>query len=131
MLRIFVAFSLGAVAIGCSRSLPSLPKSAEVKGTIKLPDGQLLDVGRLEFQPIGGIDTEPFGDVVNGRFSIFNAIPGKYKVTVCLVDYNDRSGSPRRFNDDRVPTRYTDPTTTDLEVEVKEGSNNLELEMKP
>jgi hypothetical protein len=131
MSRILIALTLGFVGAGCSRSLPSLPKSADVKGTIKLPDGQYLGAGRLEFQPLGGIDTEPFGDVVNGQFSIFNAIPGKYKVTVCLVDYNDQSGSPRRFADDRVPPRYTDPATTDLEVEVKEGSNNLQLEMKP
>ena len=114
---------------GCANKV-ILPKFSEVKGTVSLPDGSPLPVGRLELHIVQGQDTEPFGDIVDGKFTIIGAIPGKYKVQIALMDYRDPSGSPVPIENPAVNPRYTKKADTPLEIEIKEGLNDFNLKLE-
>jgi hypothetical protein len=131
MMRVLMVLPALILFVGCSSKLPPLPTFSEVKGTIVLPDGSPLQIARLEFHVTSGADTEPFGDVVDGNFSVIGAIPGKYKVSVSLLNYRDRSGSAVKVVNSAVNPRYTNSASTPLEVEIQPGVNILTLKLEP
>ncbi len=122
------------------------PKLAEVEGTIKLK-GKALDRIQVEFWPVGN-GPKSFGETdAQGRFTL-TTIDGKRKGAVVgphrvvLRDsamYGDqflgRKGEDLDLSKGKKPRLgnvYGDPQQSPLKtVEVKEGKNDIELEVAP
>jgi hypothetical protein len=137
-------FALLSVAIllgGCSRTPPGAPMADQVpvKGTITFPDKTPLKGGMIFFTPTDaqtGDGTLRFecADLVdaNGHYTLgFNgdkagAPPGEYKVYIQPRGYNELKNS----NANRIPQKYREEGTTPLLVEVKDGENTLDFELK-
>ena len=72
----------------------------------------------------------------NGRFTLMTykqndgAVIGHHIVTIQVFPEGALPGREFESGKYPIPERYQDPTTSDLVVEVKEGSNNFELVLK-
>ena len=100
-------------------------------GTVTL-DGAPLKAGSISFHPTGDGPTA-YGMVKDGAFEISTGQkdglpPGKYKVTVSA------STIPKEGTKETAklltPPKYSTAAGTDLEADVKSGSNSFKFEMK-
>lgn len=100
-------------------------------GTVTL-DGTPLKEGAIAFHPSGDGPTS-YGTVTDGAFTIStgqkDGLPaGKYRVTVSA------STIPKEGTNEQskllTPAKYSKADSTDLEADVKSGSNSFKFEMK-
>jgi hypothetical protein len=127
---------LAVSAVGCGPPRVAQVATVPVKGKVVLANGQAVPAGRVTFVSketnVGGV--EPFGDLQkDGTFTLMTQKPGdgapagRYRVWIDLVDYRN---PPKTFTSSPVPTKYRSGSTSDLEVEVREGENDLTLTLK-
>ncbi len=116
---------LCALLPGCGGG-GNTPELATVKGTVKL-DGQPLPEAKVMFRPVEG-GRPSFGRTdENGAYALEyspghpGAVPGKHKVEISTYSSDEENKVP-----EKVPTKYN--TDTQLEAEVKEGSNEINFE---
>ena len=100
-------------------------------GSVTL-DGTPLKDGVITFHPAGG-GAAAYGTLKDGSFAISTGqkdglAAGKYKVTVSA------STIPKEGTSETAklltPAKYAKAETTDLEAEVKSGSNSFTFDMK-
>jgi hypothetical protein len=129
-----------ALLAGCSSKPPIPPDTVPVKGKVLLPSGQPLRAGRVELiakkRPPG---LDAFGDIEqDGSFILSSiktddgAVPGDYVATISTMNYRAKGGSPKRIpNAAEVPKRYQEANTSDLNVTIEPGKDNvLTLQLK-
>ncbi len=103
-----------------------------VAGTVTYK-GQPLENGQIQFLPVDG--PAAVGSIENGKFTLStNAVsngapPGKYRVTV--FSYKE---TPTKFGESTtksvVPTKYTNPDTSGLVVDVPpEGNSAIDIKL--
>lgn len=125
--RLFVLLSLALcpVVAGCGSGT-----WGTATGTVTL-DGEPLKDGVITFHPAGK-QASGAGQVTDGNFTISTGQKeglsvGKYKVTVSA------STIPKEGTSERAklltPPKYARTETTDLEADVKSGSNKFTFEM--
>ena len=141
MMRRGVLLAAAALAglAGCMGTGPALPAAVPAKGVIQLADGQPLREGRLELSPKAKDGIEAFGDVhADGSFTLTSykpndgAVPGRYVVTISPYNYAAPGGSPKPSADAaRIPAKYLEAGTSNLEVEIKSPDNSLQLRLDP
>jgi hypothetical protein len=129
-----------ALLAGCSSKPPTPPDTVPVKGKVLLPSGQPLRAGRVELiakKSPPGFDA--FGDIEpNGSFVLTSikpddgAVPGDYVATISTMNYRAKGGNPKRIpNAAEVPRRYQEANTSDLNVTIEPGKDNvLTLQLK-
>ena len=115
---------------GCSENL-----GATVSGVVTLDD-RPLSTGTVAFVPKGQ-GTISYGQIDNsGRYSISTATtqsmpPGSYTVTVVATEpIPESTGNVEVTPKVLTPAKYTDAKTSDLQVEVKAGANDIPLKLK-
>ena len=126
---------------GCSRTPPGAPMAdpTPVHGKITFPDKTPLKGGVIFFTP-----TNPqFGDGslryecadlvdAHGNYTLgFNgdqagAPPGEYKVWIQPREINELKNS----NSGKIPKKYRELGTSPLLVDVKDGENTFDFELK-
>ena len=143
-----VSFALGAVCclmsfFGCSGSTG--PSTVPVKGTLTI-DGQPANDVTITLSPLDTALPTASGPVSNGAFQVFTgaqgkpgAALGKYKVVLAQsaqggldaakAMYAKGGGGPPKAAQLSFPEKYTSATTSDKEVEIKSGSNDLKIEI--
>jgi hypothetical protein len=127
-----VLLSLACVFVGSlsgCRGDGSLGKLVPVTGKVTI-DGQRLTTGQVIFQPDaeqgntlkheprGSIDGQ--GNYVAATIGKKGVPPGWYKVTVIATEPFDKD-RPYVIPKTLIPLRYSDPTTSELTVEVVEN----------
>jgi hypothetical protein len=119
-----------ALGHGCSGS----DFESSLSGTVTL-DGNPIGPGFLVFAPVSG-DTNPANGAIqtDGRYELKTANtaglhPGKYKVSVTVLDQPDVPPGERSFvvAKSRIPEKYNDINTSGLEFDVESGSNTLDI----
>jgi hypothetical protein len=112
---------------GCGSSLQP------VRGTVMLPDGKPAAGSQVVFDgPIGGKAVSARGDVQpDGSFELSTSQPGD---GVPLGKYRVQVNPPPLVNAEaaqRLPysAKYTDFSTSELEYEVKPGSNEFPIQL--
>ena len=121
---------------GCGETGPS---TVPVKGTLTI-DGQPANNVQITFSPIDASLPAASGQVTNGAFELFSgaqgkpgAAPGKYKVVLAAqataddAAYSGQGGPPKQ--ELPFPKKYTSAETSDKEVEVTAGSNDIKIEI--
>jgi hypothetical protein len=103
---------------------------ATASGKVTLDDAPLKE-GVITFHPAGD-QASAYGQVTDGEFSINTGQktglkPGKYKVTVSATTVPE-SGSAQRARL-LTPKKYAVKETSDLEADVKPGSNSFTFAM--
>ncbi len=136
----------GPLAAGCgSAGAPShknLEKSATapVTGIIKF-QGKAVGKAAVSFQSASGTVSPRGVTDASGMFSLSTygtndgAPVGIYRVVVAVSGVEEISPGvlapePAGGFKSPIPTKYANPTTTDISVEVKEGPNNLTIDLK-
>ncbi len=115
---------------GCGRG-----NFGTVDGTVTL-DGQPLEGGAIAFYPVASgpiyyADVEPDGSYHLKTSSHDNVIPGSYVATVSYRRGRPSPGMSLREIEalEKVPFRYCNRETSDLEFDVVAGANQLDLAM--
>ncbi len=129
--------------VGCSPA-SSGPSTAPVKGTLTI-DGQPANNVQITFSPVDSSLPAASGNVANGSFELRSgregkpgAAPGRYKVVLAAVGgpltgdaamaaYKKAGGPPKV--EATFPEKYSKAETSDKEVEVKSGSNDIKIEI--
>ena len=135
--RLIVPGLVVALLAGCQSKGPTPPTTTEARGKIVLPGGQLLRSGRIKLSPTTADAVEAFGDIgADGTFVLSTykvgdgAVPGTYKVTVEPFQYKTASGNPARIKDaSRIPPRYLEASSTDMQAVIVSGANTLDLRL--
>lgn len=148
-LTVLMVFFCAAV-IGCGKSTNTVP----VQGTLTI-DGQPADNIMITLSPVDSSLPVATGRVSSGSFELFSgidgargAVPGKYKVVLApggstaeeeaKARYmqgakagTSKAGSPPPESEATLPfaTKYTSSATSDKEVEITSGSNNLTIDV--
>jgi len=131
-----IVITLLPLIAGCSGDL-----SATVTGNVTL-DGQSLPegprtTGQIVFFPVAG-GPAAYGTVTTGGSYVMQTgnakslLPGEYQVTVRVIDIDPPP--PGGYNDPPnskplTPARYQDRNKTDLQVQVKKGVNQIDLDL--
>lgn len=127
LIQMLVALSAAALACGCGDG-SGVGRPLPVQGKVTL-GGQPLPKGAITFHPDdtkgNKLTTAPVGTIENGQYSLATgtkpgAPAGWYKVTITSVvpsDPKDEYSQPRSL----INTRFGDPSTSGLAVEVKGG----------
>jgi hypothetical protein len=121
------------------------PATVPVEGTLKI-DGQPANNIGIDFVPVAQGGTTSSGTVENGKFTLFagvqgtpGAVVGKYKVV--LRDMSSGGGaemygaegsggsSKPKVQKPPFPAKYSDPRTSDKEVEVTAGGGPITIEI--
>tara|TARA_R110002095_G_scaffold190094_2_gene167789 strand:- start:4087 stop:4488 length:402 start_codon:yes stop_codon:yes gene_type:complete len=123
-------------AIGCGGANTDLPSTAPVTGRVTYQD-QPVSNGLVTFHPANGSKPASGQTGKNGDFTLSTfergdgAIFGKHKVTIVAYqegqDVSIVSADKLAY---AVPKKYVNEATTSLEAEVKEGTNDIVLELK-
>ena len=135
--RSIVPALAATILAGCQAKGPTPPATTEARGRIVLPGGQPLRSGRVKLSPTMATAVEAFGDIgADGAFVLTTykvgdgAVPGTYKVTVEPYKYKTPNGNPIRIPDaNRIPARYLESNTTDMQIEIVAGANTLDLRL--
>jgi hypothetical protein len=141
-----------AVVVGCGDD-SGLAKRYPVRGTVKY-NGKPVEHGRIDFIPAkAGEGRAAGGDITNGSYALTTAnkddgaLPGTYKVTVSAIDIDMSStkgtaggGQAGRQNKEfakvqkdakmLVPQKYSSVETSGLTQEVKEQTNQIDIDLK-
>jgi hypothetical protein len=136
--------------IGCSSGGSSGPATVPVKGTLTI-DGQPANKVAISFAPLDSKLQGASGIVTNGSFELVTgnqgtrgAMVGKYKVVLSAVGSSDQAEAAKKYmagggkgpiskpiSEEKKPfaEKYGSPTTSDKEVEVKPGSNDIKIDV--
>src|SRR5262245_35488370 len=119
---------------GCGSSGQNSTTIYQATGKILLVNGQPLRGAQVRLVAKlgpnrGGADA--FGSVeTDGTFKLLTldnkegAMPGMYKVVITPRDNDPKtSAADKAFARQNIPTKYTSEDTTDLEAEIKSGTN--------
>jgi len=141
-----------AVVVGCSDDT-GLAKRYPVRGTVKY-NGKPVEHGRIDFIPAkAGEGRAAAGDITNGSYSLTTAtkddgaLPGSYKVTVSAMDIDMSStkgsaggGQAARQSKEfakvqkdakmLIPQKYGNVESSGLTYDVKEQSNQIDIDLK-
>jgi hypothetical protein len=127
-------------AAGCFGDYDSkAPKLQPVTGVVKL-DGNPMKNADLMFLPKTG-DLEAGGrSDADGKYELYvrdkkGAVAGSYKVTISKRVRDDGSEFPEDrsamgIGKETLPPKFVDRTRTELTAEVKEGSNEINFDLK-
>ena len=152
MIRV-VQVSLAGVAVaflvgfaGCSGG-SSGPDTVPVKGTLTI-DGQPANNVLVTFSPLDAKLQGAGGAVSNGSFELVTgsqgkrgAMVGRYKVVLSAVGSSDAAAAAQKYatkggasaapsaEKKPFPEKYGSPTTSDKEVEVKPGANDIKIDI--
>jgi hypothetical protein len=132
------------VAVGLAGCSESGPKTVPVKGTLTIDGAPANDV-TITFAPLDSSLPTASGPVKNGAFELFSgaqgkpgAVPGKYKVVLAAsggdaeaeaAAYESGQSGPPPEPQLPFPEKYQGAGTSDKEVEVTSGSNNIKIEI--
>lgn len=140
-----VSFALVGVvvAVGIAGCTDSGPKTARVKGTLTI-NGEPANNVTVSFVPLDSSQPAASGQVTDGSFELFSGVqgtpgaaPGKYKVVLAAVANADadaaaymsgQGGAPPQ-QELPFPEKYKDASTSDKEVEVTSGSNDIKIDI--
>lgn len=133
-MRVSFLLSIALVALvvlsGCS------PNAATVTGTVTL-DGQPLKMGDVSFHPASGNGAVAYGKIDgSGKYVVSTGdetglAPGQYAVTVVATEaIAEPTGNVEVIPKVLTPLKYNTPETTDIKVEVKQGANDIPIELK-
>lgn len=124
-------------AVGCGKDNGTVP----VRGIARVAGGDALPAGRVMLY---GGDTGPSGQIQpDGSFQLGTftttdgARPGHYKVVVTGVakpdtrPYEEAMLHPELAPQSLIHSKYNRVETTDLEVDITEGPNELSFELDP
>lgn len=153
LLCLVAALSVGLVGCGGGASGPN---TAAVKGTLSINGAPANDI-QITFMPSDATGVAASGTVKNGQFELFTtggkrgAVPGKYKVVLVaaaampgspaggsappssdamMSKYKSAKGkTPGSDEKPPFPEKYKSAATSDKEVEVKSGSNDIKIEI--
>ena len=112
---VLVVFT-GLFVVGCGSG------TVPVSGTIALEDGTPIKSGDLELKQEGA-NLSALGHINDGKFTVYTYTegdgcpPGKYTVTIMNAD-------------PPVNGTYSDPTTSELKIDVPSGGKTFELKVK-
>lgn len=140
----FSAVLVGLVLLvglaGCSDSggLGTVP----VKGTLTI-DGQPANDVTITFAPLDSTMPTASGVVSDGSFELYSgakaepgAVPGKYKIVLAQAasseetpDYMQAGATGAPQQELSFPVMYIDASTSDKEVEVTSGSNDIKIDI--
>lgn len=104
---------------------------APVRGVITC-QGKPVDGATITLVPVGDMAPARGKTDATGRFSLSTfqpddgAVPGRYRVTVSRDAAATTPGGPAV---DRIPAKYGNPDTSGLEIEVKSGSNEIDINL--
>ncbi|MDR0521115.1 MAG: carboxypeptidase-like regulatory domain-containing protein, partial [Planctomycetaceae bacterium] len=121
---ITILFVTLTIISGCGTDLGP----GKVSGTVTL-DGQPLPDATVTFQPESGGVVPMGGTDANGKYKLYyadakaGAQPGRYKVCVSTA-------APHLGIAESVPAKYLLPETTDVIVDIKKGTNTIDVELK-
>lgn len=132
---VLVVITLSTTIIGCGgggNDATRFGKTGKVKGKVTFSGNAVKDA-RVQFSS-KETGAAVVGEVVGGEFVISDPVPvGNYKVAVMTpLEAAPEAGvayQPKEYPD--IPLKYRDEFNTDLTAEVKEGENEVTLEMKP
>lgn len=142
--RFSVVVALVVVVAGCPESGP---KTVPAEGTLTI-DGQPGNNISISFVPTDPDLVTASGNVENGKFTMYTGnqgkpgvMPGKYKVVLTPAASDDESrykpsadggGSDSAPKEAPLPfpAKYMDPGTSDIEVEVTDGSKPIEIKIQ-
>ena len=147
--RLWMVVGLSAVLLWVAGCGPSGPAVEPVSGTVKFADGSPLTQGKIVFAPVAGgdvVDVSPMGQVKeDGSYTLltgeFEGAPaGTYKVYFLGAESGGYVAQDDSGEDDETVTdadysggellihsKYLNPTTTDIEVEVKPGGGDIAI----
>jgi len=122
------------LVIGCGQTGAGKPTLNPAKGKVSLANGTLLSTGTISFEPSGGRAFRCSGPIgPDGTFELETgsdkdkgASAGKYKVAVSFALVNKRPPAIMKS----IPKKYLDTDTSDLEVEIVSGNNDLDIKLK-
>jgi hypothetical protein len=143
LVSVAVVFCLASVGCG-----PAGPNLSPVKGTLTI-DGQPADNVMITLSPVDAKLSPASGQVKGGAFTLSSgaqgaagAAPGKYKVVLtqqsgltpeaAAAAYGaGASGAigPPKAPELSFPKKYTSADSSDKEVEVKAGANDLKIDI--
>ncbi len=127
--------------VGCPAG-SSGPATVPAKGTLTI-DGQPAKDVMITLSSVDPALPVASGHVVNGAFELRSgkegkpgAVPGKYKITLAAMPsaaasadaYKPGMTGPPKI-EASFPVKYNSPTTSDKEVEIKSGPNDLKIEI--
>jgi len=147
---VFVGIILVIGLAGCTES--SGLNTVPVKGSLTI-DGEPANNVSITFTPLDASLATASGQVSNGSFELFSgtegkagAVPGKYKVVLAQVGGVDAEAAAAAYQGGgegagssqspgpgqqelSFPAKYLDASTSDKEVEVTSGSNDIKIEI--
>jgi hypothetical protein len=123
-----VALSVCALP-GCGSDL-----GATVSGTVTL-DGKRVGPGMVTFVPVEGATNPADGAIqIDGSYSLktgreVGLKPGRYRASATILDQPDVKPGERSYEAPKLvtPQKYSDPSTSGLEYDVKPGSNTIDV----
>ncbi len=122
-----------AVSVGCS---DGNPRTYEVRGFVRFPDGMPLRSGTIEFESIDGelpfmatSEIDENGAFEMGTFAIDDgAIAGRHRaIIISSQDIGTGAERPGMIERSKLHGRYADFKTSGLEFEIKPEDNQLEI----
>lgn len=115
---------------GCAET-PTIPKTVEVSGTVTM-DGKPLTEGTVNFSSGSTGDAAIAQLTDGGRFLFGNGVlPGTYRVTI-TGPVNNTPPAPGvtppvlKF---QIPSKYSDPATTDLKATVTTEVSDFKFDL--
>ena len=132
----FCGLFVVCLCMGCTRNNPHFEKTVPVRGTVSFENGSPLTSGLITFHPKDITKGEARGMIgKDGRFELGTytttdgAMLGTFTVTVEAMAY-DQQGNLRPAGV-RIPTKYTDTSTSDLTIEIKdEGDQDMKIVLR-
>lgn len=120
------------LSVGCTQRDRGIP-TGTVKGTVSI-HGERLTLGNINlFSTATGIAAGIPLDT-NGTFNIPGGIEiGTYQVTVTPPSAGGDGLGPApapAASSSKIPEKYRNQTTSDLQIEIKKGDNHIELDLK-
>ena len=122
------------LVIGCGPIGTGKPTLNPAKGKVSLANGTALTTGTIAFEPNGAgayrcsgqIGSDGTFELETGSDKDKGASAGKYKVAVSFALVNKRPPAIAKS----VSKKYLDTDTTDIEVEIVSGNNDLDIKLK-
>ena len=125
--------------VGCA---PAGPKTVPVKGTLTI-DGKAANNVQISLVPLDSSMATATGQVKDGSFELFSgvqgtpgAMPGKYKVVLAQQLSGEEAAAAYKAGMAKpgaqklsFPEKYRDPKTSDQEVELKAGPNDIKIDI--
>ncbi|MDO5580702.1 MAG: carboxypeptidase-like regulatory domain-containing protein [Planctomycetia bacterium] len=117
-----------SLPLGCG---PAKPPSGTITGTVKL-DGVPVPLGQVNFintdmgvRASADIDSTGKYEILKDQIRV-----GKYTVTVLPPEIAPMEKPPENLKDFKVPKKFQDDSRPIYTVEIKEGKNTYDLDLK-